>query len=107
MLIDHSSLSDAVHALEQMGYKEQLELKEDAIQVVKKDMEISPTKFEVDYMCRFEGMTNPSDNSILYAISIPEKGIKGTMTDSFGLHSQPVSPRMAEKLRFDPAKMLR
>ena len=53
-------------------------------------------------MHRFEGMTNPSDLSIVYAITAGRHGVKGTLIDTYGPEGQPVTPEMAQKLKFEP-----
>ena len=49
---------------------------------------------------RFEGMTNPGDNTILYLITTSD-GKKGLLVDNYGADSGPVSAEMIKKLRID------
>jgi hypothetical protein len=41
----------------------------------------------VDEFYRFEGMTNPDDSSILFAISSSD-GLKGTLGDAYGVYAE-------------------
>ncbi|HAV55733.1 MAG TPA: phosphoribosylpyrophosphate synthetase, partial [Aequorivita sp.] len=47
---------------------------------------------------RFEGMTNPGDNTILYLIETND-GIKGLLVDAYGADQGEVSPEMIQKLK--------
>jgi len=56
-----------------------------------------PEDFEVDAFYRFEGMSSPDDNSIVYAIS-GKNGIKGILVDAYGVYSSSLSGAMVQKL---------
>ena len=46
---------------------------------------------------RFEGMSDPDDNTILYVIETQE-GEKGLLMDAYGVDSGAISPEMLKKL---------
>ena len=46
---------------------------------------------------RFEGMTNPGDNTILYLIETHD-GQKGLLVDVYGADQGEISPEMIKKL---------
>lgn len=58
---------------------------------------LSPAEFTIVDFFRFEGMTNPSDSSILYVIE-SESGLKGTMISSYGVYADALSNEMIKKL---------
>tara|TARA_R110002124_G_scaffold191438_4_gene358831 strand:+ start:152 stop:532 length:381 start_codon:yes stop_codon:yes gene_type:complete len=72
------------HALEVM--------QEDGIKIV-----LPPTEFNIVDFYRFEGMTNPSDSSILYVIE-SNSGLKGTMVSGYGVYADEMSNEMIQKL---------
>jgi hypothetical protein len=51
----------------------------------------------VDKILRFEGMSDPDDNAILYAIST-KNGRKGILVDGYGISGGQVSKTMMDKL---------
>jgi len=51
----------------------------------------------VDEFHRFEGMSNPDDNSIVFAIS-SDDGIKGTLVDAYGIYADSLTESMIKKL---------
>jgi hypothetical protein len=52
-------------------------------------LELHPGNFQIDGFYRFEGMSAPDDNSIVYVI----RGISGVMVDAYGLYSESLSDR--------------
>ena len=47
--------------------------------------------------CRFEGVSDPDDMSIVYAIESRD-GTRGTLVDAFGVYSDPVVGMVLEKI---------
>jgi hypothetical protein len=56
-------------------------------------IELHPEDFQIDQHYRFEGMSSPDDNSILYAIS-STKGLKGLLVDAYGVYAEGLSTEM-------------
>jgi hypothetical protein len=93
------TLSQAVDQLTKMGYNKDFKLKSDCVYCVADDVTLSPQDFRIDHTFRFEGMTNPSDTSIVYAISSVDGEIKGTVVDAYGVDSDPMTTEMLKKLQ--------
>ena len=100
----YETLSMAMSDLKEKGYTEELNLKRDHIECINRKFNIGPNEFDVDEMHRFEGMTNPDDSSILYAITSPEHDVKGLLVDAYGVYSDPLSQEMIDKLKYDPSQ---
>lgn len=94
---NYSSLSDALNDLKKRGYTEDFELQQHCLQCTSLSLELEPEKFTVDEFYRFEGMSNPDDNSIVFAISSVE-GVKGTLVDAYGMYSENLTEPMVRKL---------
>ena len=95
---NYSSLSDATDDLKRRGYDEDLNLKPNCIECPSHNLHFSPEDFRIDEFYRFEGMSNPSDNSIVYAIS-SKAGIKGVLVDAYGMYAESLNDAMISKLR--------
>jgi len=82
----YDTLSEAVNDLQRLGYTEDFLVPEDGecLYCVTKSMELSADEFVIDEIYRFEGMTDPGDESILFAISSKDNLIKGLVINSFG-----------------------
>jgi hypothetical protein len=79
-----STLSEAVNTLTQEeGYKEDFEAEETCIKALYSKKEYQPEDLAIINSYRFEGMTNPSDESIVFTIEAKD-GTKGTMVLSYG-----------------------
>ena len=98
----YETLSQAVEDLKSKGYTNELELKPEGVACKSTNTELAPSDFEVDEMHRFEGESNPSDASVIYAISSDKHGLKGLLIDAFGTYADTFTAEMLEKLRYKP-----
>ncbi|SIQ37946.1 phosphoribosylpyrophosphate synthetase [Maribacter ulvicola] len=92
------SLSIAIKALQEEGYIEDFNLCEAGIENKSKKKIHKATELEVVRFYRFEGMSNPDDNTILYVIET-NTGEKGLLVDAYGMYAGNVPKDMIEKLR--------
>jgi hypothetical protein len=98
----YTTLSQAMNALRDEGYVEDFNLKPDGLICNTLDREFNHNQFEVDKVYRFEGDSNPDDNSILFAISSDNGKIKGILVDAYGAYADPLTTEMIRKLRYEP-----
>jgi len=96
----YDTLSEAINDLKKRGYNNDFNLHPDWIECSALTLKLAPEEFHVDEVHRFEGMTNPDDSSVLYAIS-STKGVKGLLVDAYGAYSDSLSPIMIQRLRVD------
>lgn len=95
---DYESLVDAIADLRTQGYKEDFNLKPQCLECPLLKLELHPADFQIDGFYRFEGMSSPDDNSIIYAIR-GVSGVKGILIDAYGPYSESLSEEMVAKLR--------
>jgi hypothetical protein len=95
---NYNTLSEATNDLKKRGYTNDLNLKSSCIECPAHNLQLHPEDFIIDEFYRFEGMSNPSDNSIVYAIS-SRHGIRGVLVDAYGMYSESLSPAMVKKLK--------
>lgn len=95
----YNTLSEAINGLSERGYTLDFNLNNDQIFCRDKKKGYKPDEFEIDEFHRFEGMSNPDDMSIVYAISTND-GEKGTMTYAYGAYSDPLDAAMVKKMDF-------
>ena len=77
------TLSECMNALQEDGYKENFIAKESGLFAPESKKTYSPEQVSITNFYRFEGNSDPADNSILYAIETND-GVKGVLTDSYG-----------------------
>jgi hypothetical protein len=95
---DYGTLSQAINKLKlEEGYEHDFNLLDEEIELKSKDKTFGVEEFEVDKVLRFEGMSNPDDNAILYAITTSDHH-KGILVDGYGVSSGQVSKKMLDKL---------
>ncbi|MEO6902709.1 MAG: cupin domain-containing protein [Bacteroidia bacterium] len=65
-------------------------------------MKLSSDEFVVDKHYRFEGLSDPADEAIVYAISSTKGNIKGTLVNGYGIYSESVTNEMLQALKENP-----
>jgi len=76
------TLSIAINALTAEGFTEDFKAEESCIVALYSKNEYQPNDLEIVNTFRFEGMTNPEDETELFAI-IANDGVKGTLVMSY------------------------
>lgn len=93
------TLSEAVEELQDKGYNLSFELSENSLTCHELDKSFSPENFEIVGFHRFDGMTSPGDESVMYIIESTVGEHKGLLIDAYGVYSDSLSFEMIQKLR--------
>ncbi|HPF10606.1 MAG TPA: phosphoribosylpyrophosphate synthetase [Flavobacteriaceae bacterium] len=94
----YDSLSVAITALQKEGYVEDFNVYFEKWAAGRPTPDLKVEDMDVIQYYRFEGMTNPSDNSILYVIEVPN-GMKGLLVDSYGGKTSNLPEELLRKLK--------
>lgn len=94
------TLTEALTDLRKRGYLHDFNLHSEWIECQSLNLQLKPADFHVDEVYRFEGMNNPDDSSILFAIQSPT-GVKGVLVDAYGVYSESLSAEMIKRLTID------
>lgn len=62
-------------------------------------VQLPPDEFEIDETYRFEGMTDPGDEMIVFAISSLKHNLKGIVVNAYGMYSDSTSSKIVERLK--------
>ncbi len=89
---------EALEKLKQKGYTYDFNIHNNALHSNEGNITLSPKDFEIDKIYRFEGMSDPGDNSIVYAIRSDKHGIKGSFINGYGMYSDDISEELLKKL---------
>ena len=95
----YDTLTEATEDLQSEGYTIDFDLVEDGISSKELKKQWKAEELEVVKFYRFEGMTNPADNMILYVIECKDDQ-KGLLVDAYGADVA-ISREMIEKLRMN------
>lgn len=93
----YPSLSVAIDDLKKNGFPEDFNLVAEGIESKSLKKQWKAGELEVVKFYRFEGMSDPSDNTILFLIETHD-GRKGLLVDVYGADQGEVSPEMIKKL---------
>lgn len=94
----YTSLSEAIRALQNEGYTEDFNLCDAGVENKHKKKVHGASNLDVVKFYRFEGISDPDDNVVLYVIETTT-GEKGLLVDAYGAYSGNVSKEMMDKLR--------
>lgn len=96
---DMSTLLTCMNKAKEDGYKESFSVTERGLS--KTDEEGSrfytPEETTIDNFYRFEGESDPDENSILYLIHTTD-GEKGTLLNTYGMYADPLISPFIEKV---------
>ncbi len=94
----YDTLTEAINDLTKMGYDVDFNLVNEGIE--SKDLKARwlACDLEVVKYYRFEGMTDPGDNTILYVIETKDCK-KGLLVDNYSAKGTEISPEMIKKLK--------
>ncbi|HEX6193253.1 MAG TPA: hypothetical protein VFZ42_12850 [Chitinophagaceae bacterium] len=87
-LSDMKTLASCINHLVKEGYTEDFKIIETGMISLHAEKVYRPEQVHVLNFYRFEGASDPADNSILYAIETDD-GTKGTLTDAYGPYADP------------------
>ena len=92
------TLSEVMNDLRKEGYVEDFNLQQNCLECRNGQFKVFADEFKIDKFYRFEGQSNPSDQSILYAISSDRHQLKGVLVNAYGIYSETVTDEMLQKL---------
>jgi hypothetical protein len=94
----YNNLVEATNDLMKRGYTENLSLEGDTVDDKEKKVQMTADDFEIDEFYRFEGASNPDDNSIVYAVTSRKYGLKGVLVNAFGTYANTSTSAIEAKL---------
>lgn len=93
-----TTLSEVTNLLKKRGYTVEFNLKPNHLECTGDDLKILPGEFIVDKHYRFEGISDPGDEAIVFAISSSKHNLKGVLIDGYGISSDGISSEMIKAL---------
>jgi hypothetical protein len=91
------TLWECIASLQEDGYKENFSVNKEGLYAPESEKTYKPEEIRIDNFFRFEGTSDPADNSILYAISAND-GVKGILTDSYGADANSLITEYVKKV---------
>lgn len=97
----YNNLVDATNDLMKRGYTANLSLEGDTIDDKENHIKMTADDFVIDEFYRFEGPSNPSDMSIVYAVTSNKYNLKGVLINAFGTYANTSSSAVQAKLNHE------
>lgn len=94
------TLSEAMEDLKKRGYTYDFLLRYDAIECEALNVRLGAAEFHVDEVHRFEGLNDPDDSAILFAVR-STAGLKGLIVDAYGAYADTLHADMIKRLTMD------
>src|SRR5688572_30804699 len=86
MKTTEKTMSAVMNTLQREGFEENFMVKEKGLVGLDSEKTYKPDEVKILNFYRFEGESDPADNSILYAIETDD-GKRGMVTDAYGPYS--------------------
>lgn len=83
---DMSTLSRVMERLTESGYREEFRITKEGCEMAGSGQVFQPEELTIVRVFRFEGVSDPADMSVLYAVET-RGGDKGYLLDAFGTYS--------------------
>ena len=87
-LSDMKTLAACINKMVLDGYTEDFKIVSDKLCALHAEKSYQPDEVHVVNFFRFEGASDPADNSILYVVETND-GTKGTLIDAYGPYADP------------------
>ena len=100
----YETVSEAVNDLVKRGYTENF-LKEQDTDCPVYDAPsicLPPQFYAIDEVYRFDGMTDPADEMIIFAISSKKLLAKGIVVNGYGVYSDNNTSKIVQELKMNP-----
>lgn len=93
-----TTLSQVLNSLKAQGYTTDFNVEDNCLICAENALKIHPEEFVVDKHYRFEGMTDPGDEAVVYAISSTKNNVKGVLVNGYGIYSDPATDSIIRTL---------
>ena len=97
----YDTVFEAVNDLKKRGYSVDFNLQADKLASNTPPLTLKPSEFEIKEVYRFEGISDPEDEAVVYAIA-SKSGEKGVLVNGYGPSADTLSDEMIRKLQTHP-----
>ena len=97
------TLSEALRRLSVAGYADDFRAESGGLRSRSRQTVHPPEAFRVDEIVRFEGESDPDEESAVFALTLPAEGTRGTYTVTYGPMMDPLDAEMVGRFRTSAA----
>lgn len=96
---DYQTVVEALDGLKKRGFTLDFNLANGgALHNSSQNIYLQPADFKITEIYRFEGISDPADNTIVYGIESDKYHVKGVFLNAYGVYSDDVSEELLKKL---------
>ncbi len=95
---NYQTMVEALNGLKEQGYTLDFNLANGILHNSEQNITLHPDDFNINGVYRFEGPSDPADNSVVYSLESEKYGIKGVFVNGYGVYSDDVSEELLNKL---------
>lgn len=89
MSVAEETIGAVVDRLTHEGYEAQFRGEKEGLRLLHGGAVYDPDELTVEQMARFEGVSDPGEEAVVFALRTPE-GVKGTWTVTYGPHGNDI-----------------
>ncbi len=93
------TVSEVINDLQKEGYTIDFNLKENCPECHGNYLRLHPEDFIIDKYYRFEGISDPEDEAVVYAISSLKHNLNGVLVNGYGISSDPLTEDMIQAIK--------
>jgi quercetin dioxygenase-like cupin family protein len=93
-----TTISEVLNKLKKKGYTVEFNLTDNCLICRNSSLEIYPDEFMVDKHYSFEGILDPGDEVVVYAISSNKRHVMGTLINVYGIDTENITDEMLKAL---------
>jgi hypothetical protein len=94
----YDTVTEALNDLKKRGFTTDFNIRFSHIECSSTGQCLSPEAFEIVEYYRFEGDSNPSDESTVYAVAATDGSLKGVLVTAHGAYSDSIDAKLLKKL---------
>lgn len=95
---NYQTVTEALAGLKSRGFNLDFNLANGVLHSSSENINLQPEDFTITELYRFEGMSDPGDNSVVYGIESDKYHVKGVFVNGYGVYSDDISEELLKKL---------
>jgi hypothetical protein len=94
-----TTVSEVLNKLKEEGYAVDFNLHDNCLICHGNSLQLHTDDFVIDKHYRFEGLSDPGDEAVVYAISSKKHDLKGTLVNGYGISSESLTDNLVSALK--------
>ncbi len=97
-MTSYDTITEGLTDLKSKGYTIDFNLAFDKVTCRETGIFLYPDDFEIMEVHHFDGLTDPGDDNILYALQSKDGNVRGVLVSAYGVYAEEMDAGMLQKL---------